>query len=105
MEFIRLSSFEKTARAVFTETELLELELHLLFFPTAGDVIPGGKGLRKLRRPCGRRGKRGGARVIYYFLSRDEKILLVLAYAKNRQRDITRAQTAQLIFLVQKELS
>ncbi|HZQ12312.1 MAG TPA: addiction module toxin RelE [Pseudolabrys sp.] len=35
--------------------------------PTCGDVIQGTGGLRKVRIGIGSSGKRGGARVIYYF--------------------------------------
>jgi hypothetical protein len=64
MEFVRFASFEKSAAVLFTEADVLELELQLLLDPEAGDVIPGAKGLRKLRRPLPGRGKRGGVRII-----------------------------------------
>jgi len=41
-----------------------ELQVILLENPSVGDLIPGGRGLRKLRVPLPGRGKRGGARVI-----------------------------------------
>ena len=34
------------------------------------------------------RGKSGGARVIYYFVTADDTILLLHAYAKNRATDL-----------------
>ena len=46
------------------------------------------------------RGKSGGARVIYYYLSADRIIYLVSLYAKNVQENLTAKQTKQL-----KELS
>lgn len=103
MEFVRFPSFEKSASALFSEADVLELELQLLLDPEAGDVIPGGKGLRKLRRPVRGRGKRGGARVVYYLITADQKILLLYAYAKNVQGDLTASQTKLLIQVVQKE--
>jgi hypothetical protein len=103
MEFVRFLSFEKSAAVLFTEADILELELQLLLDPEGGDVIPGARGLRKLRRPLAGRGKRGGARIIYYFVIADEKILLLYAYAKNIQGDLTVAQTKQLVKLVQQE--
>lgn len=50
--------------------------------PQAGDVIPGTSGLRKARVPLAGRGKRGGARVISYFVAA-RGVYLLLAYAKN----------------------
>ena len=53
---------------------MLELEIALMLRPETGALIPGGKGLRKLRRPLAGRGKSGGARVIYYYISNDATI-------------------------------
>jgi len=103
MEFVRFPSFERSVARVLSETEILELELVLLLDPMAGNVIPGTKGLRKLRRPASRRGKRGGARIIYYLLTPKRQILLLFAYAKNAQGDLSPAQAKQLSQLVHKE--
>lgn len=103
MQFVRFASFEKSAAALFAEADIFELELELLLEPKVGDVIPGARGLRKLRRPLTGRGKRGGARVIYYLTTADDKILLLYAYAKNVQGDLTAAQLKQLVKLVQQE--
>ena len=46
------------------------------------------------------RGKRGGARVIYYWLSDDDRIYLVHTYAKNETTDLTPAQIRQLAALM-----
>jgi len=66
MEFVRMPAFEKSALRVFSESDILELELALILDPGAGDLIPGARGLRKLRRPLSGRRKRAGARVVYY---------------------------------------
>lgn len=75
----------------------------LAVHPHAGDLIPGGRGLRKLRRPAKGRGKRGGARVIYYHVSSQHLILLIVAYAKNEQEDLDRRQLQILAQLVKTE--
>ena len=49
--------------------------------PEAGDVIPGSGGCRKVRWAASGRGKRGGARVIY-FLERECTIWLLIVYTK-----------------------
>ena len=104
VEFKRFRLFEKLSAGLFTEHDVFELELALMADPEAGDLIPGTKGLRKIRRPLAGRGKRGGARVIYYHIVSDHQILLLYAYAKNAQGDLTPAQAKQLIQLVQEEL-
>ena len=75
----------------------------LAVHPHAGDLIPGGRGLRKLRRPAKGRGKRGGARVIYYHVSSQHLILLIVAYAKNEQEDLDRRQLQIFAQLVKTE--
>jgi hypothetical protein len=103
VEFKRFRLFEKSSAGLFTEHDVFELELVLMADPEAGDLIPGAKGLRKIRRPLTGRGKRGGARVIYYHVVSHHQILLLYAYAKNQQGDLTREQAKQLAQLVQKE--
>ena len=103
VEFVRFTAFEKSAAGILSESDVLELEMHLVVHPDAGDLIPGGRGLRKLRRPAKGRGKRGGARVIYYHVVSRDLILLIVAYAKNEQEDLDRHQLQMLAQLVKTE--
>jgi len=57
--------------------------------PAAGDEIPGTGGVRKIRFAASGRGKRGGARVIYYYLDETIPIYALLVYAKNVKTDMT----------------
>lgn len=57
--------------------------------PRAGDVIPGGGGVRKLRWALPGRGKSGGARIVYYFHSDSIPLFALTAYAKNERADIS----------------
>lgn len=50
------------------------------------------------------RGKRGGARVIYYWMNEREQIFLLLIYAKNQQEDLSSEQIRVLSALVEEEL-
>ncbi len=56
--------------------------------PLAGDEIPGTGGVRKVRFAASGRGKRGGARVIYYYLDGTMPLYALLAYAKNAKTDM-----------------
>ena len=58
--------FEKYASQIWSEEELDQFIDWIANNPVAGDVIPGGGGLRKVRWTAAGRSKRGGARVIYY---------------------------------------
>jgi hypothetical protein len=66
------------------------LQLHLARDPEAGDVIPGTGGFRKLRWADRRRakGKRGGLRVIYYYLVADAQIWFMSVYDKDEAADL-----------------
>jgi hypothetical protein len=103
VEFVRFPSFERSVARILTEADIFELELVLLLDPEAGDLIPGSKGLRKLRRPASGRGKRGGARIIYYLVTAERKILLLYAYAKNVHGDLSPTQIKQLSKLIHQE--
>ena len=51
-------------------------------------MIPGAEGARKVRWALQGKGKRGGARVIYFNLNEDEVVLLVAVYAKSDQANL-----------------
>ena len=74
--------FERYAARIWTEDELDVFINWIALNPLAGDVVPGSGGLRKVRWSASGRGKRGGARVIYYNLLQDGKIWLLIAYTK-----------------------
>ena len=54
--------------------------------PGAGDLIQGTGGMRKLRWGLAGRGKRGGARVIYFYHSPRIPLFALTAFAKGRRR-------------------
>ena len=96
--------FSRYRDAYLTEDEYLRLQLALISQPTSGDVIPGSGGLRKLRWHGSGRGKRGGIRVIYYYIAADAQIYLLTVYAKAEVKDLTRDQIRSLRKLVEVEL-
>ncbi|MFN7156131.1 MAG: DNA-binding protein [Acidovorax sp.] len=79
---IETPTFQKEAAKVWTEAERMDFIAWIAENPTAGDVIPGAEGARKVRWTVQGKGKRGGVRVIYFNLSDDELVLLVAVYAK-----------------------
>ena len=87
--FIMTPTFEKSWKDMgLDEAKLQELQDILLKNPTAGDVIPGLGGARKIRIPLTGRGKSGGGRVIYADVVIKERIYLLLAYSKNVREDM-----------------
>lgn len=81
--------FSRQTEKLFSEDEKRELIDFLAENPLAGDEIPGTGGVRKVRFAASGRGKRGGARVIYYYLDDTMPLYALLAYAKNAKDDMT----------------
>ena len=100
MVFVELTPFIAFCSKWWSDEDLRRLQNFLLATPDAGDVIPGGSGLRKLRWSAQGRGKRGGARVIYYRHVPGERIYLIYAYAKSAQTDLSREQIKVLAKLM-----
>ena len=82
-------TFSRVANKLFNEEERSELIDFLAENPLAGDRIPGTGGVRKFRFAASGQGKRGGVRVIYFFLDDSIPIYLLLAYAKSTKIDLT----------------
>lgn len=105
MEFIEFSHFAKNLSLLGDDDEYLDLQLHLMEHPESGAVIPGSGGLRKLRWAGSGRGKRGGLRLIYYYVTAEGQILLLHLYAKNDMEDLDAQMTRQLKQLVTEHLA
>jgi hypothetical protein len=88
---IETPEFLAATKRIMNEQERSQLVDHLARNPLAGDLIPGTGGVRKLRWALEGRGKRGGARVVYYFHNDAMPIFALTAYAKNERADITQA--------------
>ena len=96
LEFIYTPMFEAGAKGLLDDEDMRHLEVGLLHDPRLGDVIPGTGGVRKARAALPGRGKRGGARIIYFFAAVRGRIYFLLAYAKNRRADLTPADKRAL---------
>ena len=82
-------TFVRQTEKLFSEDETTELMDFLAANPLAGDEIPGTGGVRKVRFAASGRSKRGGARIIYYYLDDAMLLYALLAYAKADQADMT----------------
>ena len=81
--------FTKAALDILGEDEIFKLKYFLTEQPQKGDLIPHSGGLRKLRWAAMGKGKRGGARVIYYYIIDPKTIRLMDIYSKNKQENIS----------------
>lgn len=89
LEFVYTPSFEASARGLLDDEAMRHVELTLLRDPQQGAVIAGTGGVRKLRAGLPGRGKRGGARIIYFGLLTRERVYFLLAYAKSAHLDLS----------------
>jgi len=94
---IEFVAYRRRADALLTAAEQDAVVDFIAYDPTCGDVIPGTGGLRKVRIGQGERGKRGGARVIYYFYSANFPLLLLGLYAKNEKSDLSAREKKKLV--------
>jgi len=101
--FLETPVFTRQIRELVEDDQYRELQSILVARPDAGDLISRSGGLRKIRIAASGRGKRGGARVIYYWVVAKDQIFLLLAYAKNAQEDLTEEQVKTLRALVRQE--
>lgn len=68
--------------------------------PEAGSLIPGSGGLRKVRWAVDGKGKSGGLRVIYYWVTRDSHILFLTLYRESEMADLAQKDIKALAKLV-----
>src|SRR5580658_7011843 len=92
MTVVETERFLKDVRPLLSDAERAELVAFIAANPEAGDVIPETGGVRKVRWALAGKGKRGGARVIYYHHSERLPVFLLAAYAKNEKANLSRAE-------------
>ena len=93
---VETPTFVRLAAEIWSEAELMEFRLWLAANPTAGDVVPGAGGLRKVRWSRSGVGKRGGARVIYFNQLSEGVIALLMVYTKAKLDNLPPAFLLQL---------
>lgn len=92
MVFSESFSFTKKVYDVITDDEYGQLQWRLANNPELGVVIPSSGGIRKVRWSADGKGKRGGARVIYYWVTEDDEILFLDIYRKTEKDDLTKRE-------------
>lgn len=103
MEIIETPIFTRIIQALLPNELYQELQKTLVLRPDAGKIITGSGGIRKLRWYMPGKGKRGGIRVIYYWYISQKKILMLYAYSKREQEDLTTKQLKALKNLLEED--
>jgi mRNA-degrading endonuclease RelE of RelBE toxin-antitoxin system len=86
MTVVETARFLKDTKPLMSDPERGELVVFVGANPEAGEIIPETGGVRKIRRALAGRGKRGGARVIYFYHNERLPLFLLAAYGKTRRR-------------------
>jgi hypothetical protein len=92
--FVEIAEFTRRSVRLGLEEDLRKLQNRLEANPRAGDLDPGTCGLRKVRMSDAARGqgKRGGARVHYFYYPERQIIYLMWVYTKAEQGTLTPEQ-------------
>ena len=100
MRVIALPEFLARARRLLSNEERAEFADYIGANPEAGKVIPGLRGVRKVRWGRGHVGKRGGVRIIYLYVVLKGTVYLLTIYAKAQQEDLMPAQKKAILSVV-----
>jgi hypothetical protein len=104
MEFVETPIFTKAALDLLPDEHYRKLQAHLTEHPDDGAIIQDSGGLRKIRWAVKNQGKRGGVRVIYYWVVNLDLIYMIYVYSKTYQDDLNSRQLKALRKIVETEL-
>lgn len=102
MDVVRTAAFDRTVRKLGASDAALEaLFASLAADPEAGDVIQGLRGARKVRFAMKGKGKSGGGRAVYVFARSAGVVILILAYDKSVQADLSNRQRQAVLAVME----
>jgi hypothetical protein len=81
--------FQRQVKKLWSNDEVQTFVDYIARNPEVGDIIPDTGGVRKVRWAREGMGKRGGARIIYFYFHDSAPLWLLLAYAKADRSDMT----------------
>ncbi|MGH6923889.1 MAG: type II toxin-antitoxin system RelE/ParE family toxin [Propylenella sp.] len=94
-------TFERdAASAGLDDDEIIEMCVWLSNHPTAGVVVPGTGGARKVRFARRSKGKSGGYRTIHYFGGDDLPVFLLALIDKSDRANLSKAERNELARLL-----
>ena len=102
MVIIETRIFSRRIKELMSDDEYRVLQETLVNRPGMGDIVQGTGGLRKVRWKQEGRGKSGGVRVIYYWMTEDEQLYMLYVYPKSKQEDLTAEQKRVLKSIVER---
>jgi len=93
---VELREYIRNAEKLLTQDERTELINHIAQHPTAGVLLSGTNGVRKLRWKRKGIGKSGGVRVVYYYYSDKVPLFLLTVFGKSGKENLTKAERNEL---------
>lgn len=93
---VEMPEYLGRARGLVSDAERAAIVDWLAANPTAGDLIVGSGGARKLRWAAKGKGKSGGVRVITYFGGAGIPVFLLSVFGKGDKANLTMAERSQL---------
>jgi hypothetical protein len=93
---VETALFQKQWPLYWTEDERGAFAAYIAEHPTAGDVVPGSGGIRKVRWGRAGSGKSGGVRVIYFTRATEGEVVLLTLYAKSKTDNLTGAKLKEI---------
>jgi len=92
MTVLETAEFLRHAKPLMSDSERADLVAFIGANPEAGAIIRETGGVRKIRWALSGMGKRGGARVIYYYHDEHVPVFLLSVYSKNRKENLSKAE-------------
>lgn len=77
VHFVRLRTFERTAKGLLSDDDERQIEKDIAENPEAAPIIMATGGVRKIRGRLAQHGKRGGVRVLYLYVAATETVYLL----------------------------
>lgn len=93
---VELREYIRQAEKLLNDGERRELITYLASFPTAGALMRGTGGVRKLRWRRVGTGKSSGVRVIYYYHNETIPIFLLTMFGKSSKVNLSQAERNEL---------
>lgn len=93
---VELPEFSKTSEKHLSILEKNSVINYLAAHPSAGDIMQGTGGIRKLRWSAHGKGKSGGVRIIYYFHNENIPLFLLTLFGKGEKANLSKSERNEL---------
>ncbi|MEI7825881.1 MAG: type II toxin-antitoxin system RelE/ParE family toxin [Chlorobiaceae bacterium] len=93
---VELPEFIRKSEKLLSSDEHDLLLSFLATHPTAGILLQGTGGVRKLRWATGNKGKSGSTRIIYFYHKPTMPLFLLTAFSKSEQENLSKSERNDL---------